>query len=153
MEESDGGTEQIVGADISLEYVPGDELQKLVKGQENFLWLKTLWDHPELKAKVGVKYDETALAEQIAGLACLVPENQVASVNAHPEFNGTQFEIVPEVVGTQINTEVFNEAIRTKYRGISAYHEPDRDGQLYSAGLCGGFSGSDRCKRRDEQLS
>ena len=61
LEESDGGTEQIVGADISLEYVPGDELQKLVKGQENFLWLKTLWDHPELKAKVGVKYDETAL--------------------------------------------------------------------------------------------
>lgn len=118
LEESDGGTEQIVGADISLEYVPGDELQKLVKGQENFLWLKTLWDHPELKAKVGVKYDETALAEQIAGLACLVPENQVASVNAHPEFNGTQFEIVPEVVGTQINTEVFNEAIRTSIGGF-----------------------------------
>ena len=80
LEESDGGTEQIVGADISLEYVPGDELQKLVKGQENFLWLKTLWDHPE--------------------------------------FNGTQFEIVPEVVGTQINTEVFNEAIRTSIGGF-----------------------------------
>nr|WP_106788558.1 L,D-transpeptidase/peptidoglycan binding protein [Massilistercora timonensis] len=118
LEESDGGTEKIAGSDISLEYVPGDELQKLVKSQENFLWLKTLWDHPELEAKVGVKYDDDALAEQIAGLACMDPENQVESVNAHPEFKETQFEIVPEVVGTQINTEVFNKAVRTSIDGF-----------------------------------
>ena len=118
LEESDGDTEEISGSDISLEYVPGDELEKLVKGQKNFLWLKALWDHPELEAKVGVKYDEDALAKQIEGLACMDPENQVKSVNAHPEFKETQFEIVPEVVGTQINTEVFNEAIRTSIDGF-----------------------------------
>lgn len=118
LEESDGDTEEISGSDISLEYVPGDELEKLVKGQENFLWLKALWDHPELEARVGVKYDEDALARQIEGLACMDPENQVKSVNAHPEFKETQFEIVPEVVGTQINTEVFNEAIRTSIDGF-----------------------------------
>ena len=118
LEESDGDTEEISGSDISLEYVPGDELEKLVKGQENFLWLKALRDHPELEAKVGVKYDEDALARQIEGLACMDPENQVKSVNAHPEFKETQFEIVPEVVGTQINTEVFNEAIRTSIDGF-----------------------------------
>ena len=118
LEESDGYTEEISGSDISLEYVPGDELEKLVKGQKNFLWLKALWDHPELEARVGVKYDEDALARQIEGLACMDPENQVKSVNAHPEFKETQFEIVPEVVGTQINTEVFNEAIRTSIDGF-----------------------------------
>ncbi|WP_418540908.1 L,D-transpeptidase family protein [Massilistercora timonensis] len=118
LEESDGDTEEISGSDISLEYVPGDELEKLVKGQKNFLWLKALWDHPELEARVGVKYDEDALARQIEGLACMDPENQVKSVNAHPEFKETQFEIVPEVVGTQINTEVFNEAIRTSIDGF-----------------------------------
>ena len=118
LEESDGDTEEISGSDISLEYVPGDELEKLVKGQKNFLWLKALWDHPELETRVGVKYDEDALARQIEGLACMDPENQVKSVNAHPEFKETQFEIVPEVVGTQINTEVFNEAIRTSIDGF-----------------------------------
>ena len=118
LEESDGDTEEISGSDISLEYVPGDELEKLVKGQKNFLWLKALWDHPELEARVGVKYDEDARARQIEGLACMDPENQVKSVNAHPEFKETQFEIVPEVVGTQINTEVFNEAIRTSIDGF-----------------------------------
>ena len=118
LEESDGDTEEISGSDISLEYVPGAELEKLVKGQKNFLWLKALWDHPELEAKVGVKYDEDALARQIEGLACMDPENQVKSVNAHPEFKETQFEIVTEVVGTQINTEVFNEAIRTSIDGF-----------------------------------
>ncbi len=118
LEESDGGTEVIDGTDISLEYVPGDQLGQLVEEQDDFLWLKCLWDHPELKAEVGVQYDETALAEQIAGLACMNPENQVASVNAHPEFKETQFEIVPEVVGTQINAEIFNEAVRTSIAGF-----------------------------------
>lgn len=118
LEESDGGTEEIAGKNISLEYVPGKQLAQLVKDQDNFLWLTTLWDHPELDAEVGVKYDETALAEQIAALACMNPENQVASVNAHPEFKETQFEIVPEVVGTQINEEVFNEKVRSYIEGF-----------------------------------
>lgn len=108
LEESDGGSEQIVGTDISLEYVPGDEITELVKKQNNFLWIKSLWEKPEIEAKVGVKYDETKLAQKITELQCLVPENQTASVDAHPEFKDTEFVVVPEVVGTQIDTEKFN---------------------------------------------
>ena len=118
MEESDGDSEQISGADISLTYVPGDELQKLVEEQENFLWITALWDHPEIEAKVGVEYDKSALENQIAGLQCLVPENQTASVDAHPEFRDTEFVIIPEVIGTQIDTEKFHKAVTEAIEGF-----------------------------------
>ncbi len=136
LEESDGGTEEIAGKNISLEYVPGKQLAQLVKDQDNFLWLTTLWDHPELDAEVGVKYDETALAEQIAALACMNPENQVASVNAHPEFKETQFEIVPEVVGTQINEEVFNEKVRSYIEGFQHTLNLTKKSAISSLHMC-----------------
>ncbi|MGF0032982.1 L,D-transpeptidase family protein [Bariatricus sp. SGI.154] len=118
MEESDGGQEKINGSDISLEYVEGDQLEKLVKKQNNFLWITSLWDHPEIEAEVGVKYAEAALADIIAKLDCMKEENQVASVDAHPEFQDGQFVVVPEVVGTQINTEVFNKKVAEAINGF-----------------------------------
>lgn len=118
LEESDGDSEQIVGTDISLEYVPGDEITELVKKQNNFLWIKSLWEKPEIEAKVGVKYDETKLSQEIAALQCLVPENQTASVDAHPEFKDTEFVVVSEVVGTQIDTEKFNTEVAEAIGGF-----------------------------------
>lgn len=45
-------------------------------------------------------------------------ENQVASVDAHPEFQNTEFVVVPEVIGTQIDTETFNKDIRESIEGF-----------------------------------
>ena len=112
IEQSDGNSEQIKGADISLEYVPGEDIAKLIEEQNNFLWIKALWEKPQIEAPIGVRYDENALAGQINGLQCLVPENQTASVDAHPEFQNTEFVIAPEVIGTQIDTEKFHSAVR-----------------------------------------
>lgn len=119
LEESDGGTETIKGSDISLEYVPGDELERLVKNQKNLLWITSLWDGPEIKAEVGVKYNEEKLAKQIESLKCMDPENQTESVNAHPEFQTDKFIVADEVIGTQIDTEVFNEKVRASIDGFA----------------------------------
>lgn len=118
LKESDGDVEKINGQNISLTYVPGEELKKYVKKQNNFLWITSLWDHPEIEASVGVKYDKTKLSEVIAALQCMKAENQTASVNAHPEFKETQFEVVPEVIGTQIDTEKFTEEIKKSLDGF-----------------------------------
>ncbi|MEZ3435615.1 MAG: L,D-transpeptidase/peptidoglycan binding protein [Lachnospiraceae bacterium] len=105
IEKSDGSEEQIAGKDISLKYVPGKELEKLVKEQNNFFWIETLWKKQEIEASVGVEYDKEMLEAKLAGLQCMVPENQVASVDAHPEFKDTEFVVIPEVIGTQIDVE------------------------------------------------
>lgn len=119
LQECDGGSEQIKGSDISLEYVPGDELKELVKEQNNLLWITSLWSHIDIEAQVGVTYDEDQLAEEISELECMMPDNQVASVNAHPEFDTDKFVVAEEVVGTEIDTEVFNEKVRTWINGFN----------------------------------
>ena len=128
LEESDGDREEINGSDISLEYVPGDELKKLVKEQDNFLWITSLWNHPEIEAEVGVKYDADALSAIISNLECMKEENQTVSVDAHPEFQNDKFVVVPEVVGTQINIEVFSEKVEEAINGF----QPTLD--LYETG-------------------
>lgn len=118
LQESDGGSEQIKGTDISLEYVPGDELKKLAEKQNKFLWITSLWKKPVIEAKIGVKYDESALESHIENLQCLKEENQVASVDAHPEFQNTEFVIVPEVVGTQIDTDTLKKDVKEAIEGF-----------------------------------
>ncbi len=118
LEKSDGGQEVINGSDVSIEYVPGERLEKLLKEQDNFLWIKSLWEYPEIEAEIGVKYEAEALAGTIAGLECMNPDNQTASVDAYPAFQEGQFGVVPEVVGTQIDTEIFNAKVAEAINGF-----------------------------------
>ncbi len=108
LKESGGGTETINGTDISLEYVPGEKLEKIAEDQNGFLWPKSLWEHPKIETEIGVQYDEAALGAAVAALDCMNPEGQTPSVDAHPEFQEGQFVVVPEVIGTQVNGEVLN---------------------------------------------
>ncbi len=108
LEESGGGKETINGSDISIEYVPGKHLENIMEEQDNILWIKSLWEHPEIETEIGVKYNEEAMASTLANLKCMNPENQTASVDARPEFQEGQFVVTPEVVGTQIDAETFS---------------------------------------------
>lgn len=118
IEESDGDTETVAGKDISLEYVPTEELSELAAAQDRVLWIKSLWEHPELEATVVVNYNENSLNTIIKKMDCLKEENQVKSVNAHPEFKETQFEVVEEVIGTEIDEEVFVKAVNEAVDGF-----------------------------------
>ncbi len=118
LKESGGGTETIVGSDISIQYVSGGKLDEIVKEQNGFLWPKSLWDHPKIETEIGVQYDEAALGASIAALGCMNPEAQTPSVDAHPEFQEGQFVVAPEVVGTQINSEVFNAKVAEAINGF-----------------------------------
>lgn len=123
LKENDGGTEVISGEDISLEYLPGKELEKIVKDQNALLWIRALFQKGSAEAKVDVQYDEAALDALISGLQCMKPENQTLSVSAKPTFDGNEFVITKEVVGTQLDQEAFSEKIKEKISGFQ--HEID----------------------------
>lgn len=123
LKENDGGTEVISGEDISLEYLPGKELEKIVKDQNALLWIRALFQKGSAEAKVDVQYDEAALDALISGLQCMKPENQTPSVSAKPTFDGNEFVITKEVVGTQLDQEAFSEKIKEKISGFQ--HEID----------------------------
>ena len=118
IEESDGDKETVVGKDISLEYVPTDELAELASGQNRVLWITSLWNHPELETKVSVKYNESALDRIINKMECLKEENQIKSVNAHPEFKDTEFVVVEEVIGTEIDKTAFDKNVKAAVEGF-----------------------------------
>ena len=105
-----------------------------------------------IEAKIGVKYDENALARRIESLKYLKEENQVASVDAHPEFQNTEFVVVPEVIGTQIDTETFNKDIRESIEGFQDTFESDRYELLYQTEIFIRFPGSSGSKGYHERL-
>ena len=107
----------INGIDCSNKNVK--QVEKLIKGQNPFLWIESLWKGCNMKAKIGVEYDESALKTQIANLECMKEENQIAPVNAHPEFKTDKFVVVPETDGTTIKTEEFRKAVITAVNGAN----------------------------------
>ena len=107
LEESDGSLTAISGKEIDLTYVKGDELTSLVKEQNIFLWPASLWKNQDMEAAVGVSYDETKLEELLNGLSMMQPENQNAPVSAYPEYDGEQFSVKEEDLGSQLIVDVF----------------------------------------------
>lgn len=118
LEESDGTQEIVKGTDISIEYVPGNEISQMAESQSKFLWVKSLWETTDIEAKIGVKYDDSKLTEVLQNLDCMDEEKQTASKSAYPAFQDTKFEIVPEVVGTEVDEEKFIAAVSKAVNGF-----------------------------------
>ena len=120
IEESDGDKETVDGKSINLEYIPTDEIAKLASEQNRVFWITSLWNHLELETKVSVKYNQNTLNAIIKKMACLKEENQVKSINAHPEFVDTQFVVKEEVIGTQIDEDTFVKAVNGAVEGFES---------------------------------
>lgn len=128
LKEIDGGTEVIDGDDIDLAYVEGEELQKLLKKQNPLLWITALWNHPDITASVGVKYDEDKLDSVIGSLQCMDADSQVAPQSARPVFQDTQFVVQEEVTGSQIDTEQFAKSVRSAISGFQSTLDMEKEG-------------------------
>lgn len=119
IKEKDGKTETISGKDISIAYQKGDALEKVKSEQNPFLWVASLWKNSEVTAEIGIQYDEAKLESIVLSLDCVTASDQIGSQNACPVYNGTQFVIQEEVVGTQVNQEVLVEKIKEAVSGFN----------------------------------
>lgn len=128
LKEAGGSTEVINGTDIGLTYVPGKELKKALDDQNAFLWVTALFSKKSSDVTIGVEYDEAKLAEAVNALNCLRPENQTASVNASPVYDGNQYTVNPEVQGTQIDAEKFQNAVKEHITGFQSELDMQKDG-------------------------
>ena len=118
LKESDGDEEEIVGSSIDLTYKKGEELKKLLKEQNAFLWPVSLWKAPKITTAIGVEYDGEKLTQVLDSLVCMKEENQQAPVSSIPEYNGTEFVVKKEEVGSQINREVFDQKVSEYIEGF-----------------------------------
>lgn len=117
---SDGSTEAISGDEIGVAYKSGGEVEELIKQQDGWAWISSLFEKNEIVTSVGVTYDETALAQKIDGLNCVSDEGKVASENAKPVFNNGKFEVQAEVQGTQVNKEKLTEVVKSAVDGFQS---------------------------------
>lgn len=118
LKESDGTTEEIKGSDIGVAYESSDEVTELMKKQNNWMWITSLWKKNEIETNIGVTYDENALEEKLQSLNCMSEDGKVASENAKPVFKDGKFEVQPEVVGTKLNAEKFSEQVAKAIDGF-----------------------------------
>lgn len=119
IKEKNGQTETISGQDISIAYQNSDALEKVKEEQNPFLWVSSLWKNPEMTAEIGIQYDETKLEKLVLSLKCVTASDQIKSENATPVYDGTQFVVQEEVIGTQVDQEVFVEKVKEAISGFN----------------------------------
>lgn len=102
---------EISAKEISLKYKRNDYIDQILKDQKALFWIQAVFGKNEKKMQIAVSYDKDKLNNLIQ-IFSGAPENQQMSENAKPEFNGEQYIIKPEVIGTAVNQELFHEKVK-----------------------------------------
>ncbi len=105
LEEIDGSTESLSGEAVALEYQESGKAKELLKKQNGFLWPSMFFTKRAYDMEERAAFDSAALEAQIAKLHCVTREDQTDPVSAMPEFNGEQFVVKKETLGTKLDAE------------------------------------------------
>lgn len=102
------GTEVIRGAQIGLHTVFDGKMEAILKAQNPYKWVFHLTKPQNYKIKTMISYDDEALEQAVAGLACMDESRAVPPQDAHLSeyISGRGYEIIPEVEGSQLKKEM-----------------------------------------------
>jgi len=105
-------SEDILGANISYEYVPDGSIQKLLDSQNPFAWITGYFKNNEYEIANTIEFSEDELRTQLDTLDAMSEENQTPPQDAHVVFQETEFVVAEEVQGTTINGDALFEALK-----------------------------------------
>ncbi|MDO4305584.1 MAG: peptidoglycan binding domain-containing protein [Eubacteriales bacterium] len=112
----------ISGDQIDYKYVSDGEVLKLLKQQKPYEWIRGFFEEKSYTISENVTYSKELLQNQVLQLNCAKKENQVAPENAYVAFADTQFEIIPETEGSELNVkqayQILDEAVAGKQDSI-----------------------------------
>ena len=121
--------ETISGDQIGYSYVSDGSILKLLKEQKPYEWIRGYFEKKSYTAAENTTYDKEKLKEQVKALSCAQEENQVAPENAYVAYGDSQFEIVPETEGSELNLrEAYNalsEAVSGNETSVDFDSNPD----------------------------
>lgn len=95
----------ITGKDIDYQYVSSGAVLKLLKAQKPYKWIKSFFEKSNYMLQEDAVFSREKLQEQVRSLNCAQKENQIAPENAYVSFNNSEFTIVPETEGNELNTK------------------------------------------------
>lgn len=106
-------SEEIAGSSIGIAPVFNGEVEALLKEQNGFAWVVTLFRKDALELEKVVAFEEDSLEKVLKELACTQKENQREPVNAqYSEYSAEEgYVLIPADYGTTIDMAAFQEAV------------------------------------------
>ena len=95
----------ITGKDIDYKYVSSGAVLQLLKTQKSWEWIGSLFETKNYMVQEETFFSREKLEEQVNSLNCAKKENQIAPENAYVSFVNSEFTIVPETEGNELNTK------------------------------------------------
>ena len=95
----------ITGKDIDYQYVSSGEILQLLKTQKPWEWIRGFFETKNYMVQEETVFSREKLEEQVSSLNCAKKENQIAPENAYVSFVNSEFTIVPETEGNELNTK------------------------------------------------
>lgn len=93
----------ITGKDIDYQYVSSGEILQLLKTQKPWEWIRGFFETKNYMVQEETVFSREKLEEQVSSLNCAKKENQIAPENAYVSFANSEFTIVPETEGSELN--------------------------------------------------
>lgn len=135
----DGASEVINRDDIKLKYVLDGFGTKLIDAQNPFAWPAHLFRKNTIDEKFDVVYDADMLADKITSMKMTSEENMAEPVDAYISDyeSGVGFKIVGEVIGSKLDMEKFEAAVKDALTNVQSELDADKAGcyidpQVYS---------------------
>lgn len=116
-------TDIITADDIDYEYVSDGSVSDLLKQQNPFAWIGSLFSNNSNDMQVTTSYDKQKLADKVKSLVFFQEENIKAPTDASVEYNDAsgKYEIIPEDNGSTINTDDFDKALQKAIESGDTY--------------------------------
>ena len=113
IEERNNKTETITGESISLKYDFSNNIDRILKSQNPFLWISSIFRHKNYEFTDGINYDESLLNKYISELDAL---------------NDGKYEIIKEDIGNKVNRDLLNSKILEKIISANKTLNLDEEG-------------------------
>lgn len=112
IEDVSGKEEKILGKDILLGYdKESDKVQNIKDKQNPFQWFTSLFTEDNYEVKEILVFDEELLKNKINEIS--FNEEVIESKNPQFKYNGSNYEVIPEVYGTNIDKELlYNKVVQ-----------------------------------------
>ena len=95
----------ITGKDIDYQYVSSGEILQLLKTQKPWEWIRGFFETKNYMVQEETVFSREKLEEQVSSLNCAKKENQIAPENAYVSFANSEFTIMPETEGSELNAK------------------------------------------------
>ena len=121
-------SETISGKDVSISVEFDDTLQNILKKQNGFKWVVTLFSPEVYESKSIVSYDEVALKQQMNQLSCMDKDKMKPPVDATlKEDKKDGYVIVKEDLGTTVDEEAFWKKLQDSVLNLQSELSMDKE--------------------------